>query len=100
MKTNVTFRHFNTQHPQLQQAAIEVATHFTKYLENISSADVEFINETEKIVECKVVVNKEVLKSTGKSDDFHKSLHIASDKIVRQLTKWKTKHYANLKSNE
>lgn len=95
MKTNVTFRHFNSQHPQLQQAALETASHFTKYLDNISSADVEFINDEEKIVECKVVVNKEVLKSTGRSDDFHRSLHLASDKIIRQLTKWKTKHYAS-----
>lgn len=93
MKTNVTFRHFNSQHPQLQQAAHDTAAHFTKFLENISSADVEFINDEEKIVECKVVINKEVLKSTGRSDDFHKSLHIASDKIIRQLDKYKTKHY-------
>jgi ribosomal subunit interface protein len=93
MKTNVTFRHFNSHHPQLQQAAQETASHFTRYLENISSTDVEFINDEEKIVECQVVINKEVLKSTGKSDDFHKSLHIASDKIIRQLSKYKTKHY-------
>jgi ribosomal subunit interface protein len=97
MKTNVTFRHFNTQHPLLQTAAQETATHFTKFLENISSTDVEFINDTDKIVECTVVVNKEVMKSSGKSDDFHKSLHIASDKIIRQLNKYKTKHYENPK---
>lgn len=93
MKTNVTFRHFNSQHPNLQTAAHETAAHFTKYLENISSADIEFINDEDKIVECKVVVNKDVLKASGKSDDFHKSLHLVSDKIIRQLSKWKTKHY-------
>jgi ribosomal subunit interface protein len=93
MKTNVTFRHFNSQHPNLQAAAIEEANHFTKYLDNIISADAEFINDEEKIVEFTVHVNGEILKSQGKSDDFHKSLRIASDKMVRQITKWKTKHF-------
>ncbi len=93
MKTNVTFRHFNSQHPHLQAEAIEEANHFTKYLENIISADVEFINDENKIVEFTVHVNGDVLKSEGSSDDFHKSINIASEKMIRQLTKWKTKHY-------
>ena len=93
MKTNVTFRHFNSQHPHLQEAAKETASHFTKFFENISSTDIEFINDEQKIVECKVVINRDVLKATGKSEDFHKSLRQASDKIIRQLDKWKTKHY-------
>lgn len=93
MKTNVTFRHFNSQHPHLHEEAITQANHFSKYFENIISADVEFINDEQKIVEFKVVINKDILKSSGKSDDFSKSLHLASDKMIQQLKKFKTKHY-------
>ncbi len=95
MKTNVTFRHFNASHPKLQTEAVEIANGFTKYLDVINSVDVEFINDEAKIVEFKVSVTRDVLKSSSQTDDFHKSLHDASDKMIRQLTKWKTKHFNN-----
>lgn len=93
METNVTFRHFNTQHPQLQEKAIELANRLTRYADEIISADVEFINDQNKIVEFTVHVNGEILKSKSESDDFHKSLHDAADKMQRQIVKWKTKHF-------
>lgn len=93
METNVTFRHFNTQHPQLQEKAIELANRLTRYADEIISADVEFINEQNKIVEFTVHVNGEILKSKSESDDFHKSLRDAADKMQRQIVKWKTKHF-------
>jgi len=93
METNVTFRHFNTQHPQLQEKAIELANHLTHYADEIISANVEFINDQNKIVEFTVHVNGEILKSQSESDDFHKSLHDAADKMQRQIVKWKTKHF-------
>ena len=95
MKTTVTFRHFNSQHPQLHSDAIDLSANFTKFLDAINSVNVEFINDENKIVEFTVNVNRDVLKSSAHSDDFHKSLHEASDKMIRQLTKWKTKHFEN-----
>ena len=93
METNVTFRHFNSQHPQLQEKAVELANHLTHYADEIISADVEFINDQNKIVEFTVHVNGEILKAQSESEDFHKSLHDAADKMQRQLVKWKTKHF-------
>ncbi|HOV92588.1 MAG TPA: ribosome-associated translation inhibitor RaiA [Candidatus Kapabacteria bacterium] len=93
METNVTFRHFNSPQPQLQEKAIELANRLTHYADEILSANVEFINEQNKIVEFTVHVNGEILKARSESEDFHKSLNDASDKMQRQIIKWKTKHF-------
>ncbi|MBM2814470.1 MAG: hypothetical protein HW421_1232 [Ignavibacteria bacterium] len=92
MKTNVTFRHFKSQHPDLHEAAIESSSGFSKYYDDIISSNVEFINDSEKTVEFTVHVQGSTLASKHSSDDFHKSLNGATDKMVRQLNKLKTKH--------
>ena len=94
MVTNVTFRHFNGQHPELREMAIDHANGFEKFFDNIISTNVEFINESEKTVYIKVHVQGNTLFAKEGSDDFKKSLGIASDKMVRQLKKWKTKRLA------
>lgn len=92
MNTTVTFRHTKGNHPDLNDLAYETAESFTKYNDNIISTNVEFINEANKIVQFQVHVKDSTLVAKHESDDFHKSLNEASDKIVRQLRKWKTKH--------
>ncbi len=91
MQTQVTFRHFKGHHPQLHAAAEEIAAGFQKFHDGITTTKVEFINENEKIVTFTVGVNGAVLVSKEASDDFHKSLNLAADKIVRQIQKHKTK---------
>jgi ribosomal subunit interface protein len=91
MQTQVTFRHFKGQHPNLQQDAIEEANKFQKFYDDIISTDVEFINEAEKIVEFKVNIKGDTLVVREGSDDFHKSLSEGADKMVRRLRKAKTK---------
>lgn len=90
MQTNVTFRHLKSN-PQLQDAAVVAAEKFERFFDGISSTDIVFKNETDKIVEFTVRVNGNTLNAKEKSEDFSKSLNLASDKMVRQLRKWKTK---------
>jgi putative sigma-54 modulation protein len=90
MQTNVTFRHLKSN-PQLQDAAVVAAEKFERFFDGISSTDIVFKNESDKIVEFTVRVNGNTLNAKEKSEDFGKSLNLASDKMVRQLRKWKTK---------
>ena len=90
MKTQVTFRHFNRQHPKLHQAAEELAAKFTKY-SKIISTNIEFINETEKIVNFTLYMKEHTISAEFASDDFHKSLNGAADKVIKQLQKFKDK---------
>lgn len=92
MNTKVTFRHTKGNHPDLNEMALQTAETFSKYNDSIISTNVEFINEVNKIVQFQVNVKDSTIVAKHESDDFHKSLHEASDKVVRQLKKWKTKH--------
>jgi len=95
MKTQVTFRHFNGHHPQLHQIAEELASGFTKYSDGIISTNVELINDAEKIVNFTVYMKEHTITSEFTSDDFHKSLNAAAEKIVKQIQKYKEKKIAN-----
>ena len=94
MKTNVTFRHLKAN-TTLQQAAIEEADKFEKFLDQIVSTEVIFTDDQRKTVEFTVRVHGNTLVASDSSDDFRKSLSEAADKIVRQLRKWKTKRFKN-----
>lgn len=93
MNTQVTFRHFNGQHPNLHEEAENLAKGFTKYYEGIVSTNVEFINDAEKTVNFTVHLQGAMLASTDASDDFHKSLNAAADKMVKQIQKHKEKKH-------
>jgi len=92
MQTKITFRHFRGQHPELHDIAIEMAENLEKYYDGIISANVDFVNETDKTVQFTVHVQGNTLVVKEKSDDFKKSLNLAEDKMIRQLRKYKTKH--------
>jgi len=95
MKTQVTFRHVNAHHPQLQEDAKKILEGLSKYSDEITSASVEFLNETSKTVEITIVLHGNTIVAKEDSDDFRKSLNEAEDKIIRQIQKWKTKNMAN-----
>lgn len=95
MKTQITFRHTNSSHPKLHEDAIQVAVGFGKYTDGIISTNVEFINEVHKTVEITLHLQGTTLVAKDDSDDFHKSLHSASEKIIRQIGKYKTKHLSH-----
>jgi ribosomal subunit interface protein len=92
MQTNVTFRHFNGQHPKLHQAALDSVKSFEKFHDGILSASIDFINEQDKIVQFTLNLQGDTIVAREQSDDFHKSLNLASDKVKMQIRKWKTKN--------
>ena len=101
MQTKVTFRHFKSE-PELYDAAIESAKSFEKFFDDIISTDVIFNNDIGKGVEFTVRVKGETLIVKENSDDFFKSLNEGTNKMIRQIRKWKTKHFetkANYSSN-
>jgi len=91
MKTQITFRHVKSHHPKLQDEANSIMESFSKYTDEITSANVEFLNENNKTVIITVHMNGNVLVAKEETDDFHKSLNEASEKIIRQIRKVKTK---------
>jgi ribosomal subunit interface protein len=95
MKTQITFRHTNSSHPKLHEEALNAATSFSKYYDSIISTNVEFINEVHKTVEITVHIQGATLVAKEDTDDFSKSLHEASDKIIRQIRKYKTKQISS-----
>ncbi|GAB5465551.1 MAG: hypothetical protein Kapaf2KO_09870 [Candidatus Kapaibacteriales bacterium] len=92
MSTNVTFRHFNAKHPELEATARDVVDGFHKYIDDIHSANVIFNNEKEKEVEIVIRVDGQTLAAKDATDEFRKSLSSVEDKIIRQIKKYKTKH--------
>ncbi|MCO5252074.1 MAG: HPF/RaiA family ribosome-associated protein [Candidatus Kapabacteria bacterium] len=91
MKTQVTFRHTKGHHPKLHEDALAHAEAFVKFHDGIISTNVEFLNETDKTVIITTHLQGATLVGKDGSDDFHKSLNSAADKVVRQIKKLKTK---------
>ncbi len=90
MNTKVTFRNMKSNQ-ELIGAANEAAKKFEKFADEILSIDFIFRNDVNAEVEITLKVKKDVLVIKEESEDFKKSLNEASDKMVRQIRKWKQK---------
>ncbi len=90
MQTKVTFRHLKS-HPELQEAALEAVKKFERFSDTITSASVEFASDNMNKVKLTLVVRGDTLVVEESSEDFLKSLRFATDKMVRQLKKYKEK---------
>jgi len=90
MQTQVTFRQVKSN-PDLHNAAMEATKKFGKFLEDIISTDIIFKNDANKVVEFTVRVKGDTLVVKEESEDFIKSLNEGTDKMVRQIRKWKEK---------
>lgn len=90
MQTRVTFRHLKSR-PDLQEAALEALKKFEKFSDLITSANVEFIVDSTNKVQFTLNVQGNTLVVEDSSEDFMKSLHIATDKMIRQLKRHKEK---------
>ncbi|HRP02602.1 MAG TPA: ribosome-associated translation inhibitor RaiA [Candidatus Kapabacteria bacterium] len=99
MKTQVTFRHVNSQHPRLQEDAKSILEGLRKYSDDITSANVEFLNEVNKTVVITINLQGNIIVAKEESEDFYKSLKEAEDKIIRQIQKIKTKNIASRTKN-
>jgi ribosomal subunit interface protein len=90
MRTKVTFRHLKSV-PELHEAAMEASEKFGKFHPAIISTDTIFTHDIQNIVEFTVKYDGGTVVAKESSEDFYKSLNEASDKIIRQLQKAKTK---------
>lgn len=91
MQTQISFRHCKGDHPSLHEEAEKLAAGLTKFNDNISNVKIDFINDTEKIVEFVVTTQGAVLVSKEQTDDFHKSLSSAYEKMLTQIKRQKEK---------
>lgn len=91
METNVTFRHFDGQHPNLQEMALDSLKKCEKFHENIISGEVIFVNEANKYVEIIIHVKDKTLVIKEDNEELKKALHDATDRMIRQIKKHKTK---------
>ena len=90
MQKQVTFRHLKSN-PELHEAANETIGRFEKFHDGITSTSVEFIAESQNIVEFKVHIQGHVLVVKEASEDFLKSLNEGADKMIRKLKKQREK---------
>jgi putative sigma-54 modulation protein len=94
MRITVTSRHFKA-HESLIAYAEHTAKKLTRYYDGIIKCEVvlnfEKPQNSQKIAEVFVSVYGTKLSATARSDDFHKSIDSAVEKILAQLKKYKEK---------
>ncbi len=97
MEVNLTARHF-TLSDSLRGEVQKATDKFQRFHENIISADVILTNENaklqeqSKVAEFIVKVQDHTVVVKEQSENFGKSIHEATDKVVRQLRKLKEKY--------
>lgn len=94
MDIHFTARKFKA-HLATRNYALSVVKKLDRYYDGIVRTDVilsyERPQQSIKMAEINIHVYGTVLSATEKSDDFHKSLDLAVEKLERQLAKYKTK---------
>jgi putative sigma-54 modulation protein len=94
MHIKFTARRFRAR-PELKTHAIDAVTRLDRFYDGIVHADVilsyEGATKNIKIAEVNLHVYGVVLSGKEKSDDFHKSIDAAVEKVSLQLLKYKSK---------
>lgn len=91
MNLHLTSRHGNLdmEDETMIKAAIE---RFTHYFDHINRVDVVCDNVNPKSCEISVKVNGHTLVTRHESDDMKRAIHDATEKMIRQLRKTKTRN--------
>ncbi|MCC6397450.1 MAG: ribosome-associated translation inhibitor RaiA [Bacteroidetes bacterium] len=93
---NITFtaRHFRP-HPEIKQHALDTVKKLYKFYDGIVTANVilsyERATNSVKTAEINIHVYGGVLTAKEKSEDYHKSIDKAAEKLTLQLEKYKAK---------
>jgi len=94
MDVHFTARKFKA-HDTLKEHAIESIKRLDKFYDGIVRGDIilsyERTTNSLKTAEINLHVHGATLTAKEKSDDYHKSIELAVEKIERQLWKYKTK---------
>jgi putative sigma-54 modulation protein len=94
MNVKITARHFKA-HDSLKQHAETCIENLTKYYDGIINAEVilsyEKAQNSVKIAEVIIGVHGKTLTASAKSEEFEKSIDIATEKLETQLKKYKSK---------
>jgi ribosomal subunit interface protein len=101
MHVKFTARRFRA-HPDVKEHAIESAKKLVKFYDGIVTADIilsyERASNSVKTAEINLHVYGTILSAKEKSDDYHKSIDAAVEKLGTQLSKYKTRLRAKDKS--
>lgn len=94
MEIHFTARRFHA-HPSVKEHAVDAVKKLDRYFDGIRRCDLvlgfERSTNSLKWAEVIVHVNRTLITAVEKSDDFHKSIDLAIDKVERQLSKYKSK---------
>lgn len=91
MKITVTFRHHNSSEPLKQYTENKIGK-LSKYLgDNFEAHVVMTVEKFRQGVEIDILYNGFHIKGEEVSNDMYSSIDLASDKITRQLKKYKEK---------
>jgi putative sigma-54 modulation protein len=94
MNVKFTARHFRP-HAEIKEHAVDTVKKLGKFYDGIVSATIvlsfERVTNSVKIAEINLHVHGTTLSAKEKSDEFHKSIDVAAQKLTAQLEKYKTK---------
>lgn len=94
MEIHFTARHFHA-HDTVKEHAIDSVKKLDRFYDGIRRCDVvlsfERSTNSVKVVEINLHVNRTLLTAVEKSEEFHKSIELAVEKLERQLVKYKTR---------
>lgn len=101
MDIQFTARHFKA-HDSLRDYAHDAVKKLERYYDGIVHSDVilsyERSRNSLKVAEIHLTVYGSLLKAIEKSDDYHKSIDAAIEKLERQLKRYKSKLHKREKS--
>jgi putative sigma-54 modulation protein len=100
MNIAITARKFKAQE-SLKEFIKDEISGLTRYNEDLIHVDVilSYINNRENLKSAEIIVQVpgQILSAKEDTDDFRKSVSAASEKLVRQLKKLKTKRTSRVK---
>jgi len=96
MKTTFTARHFDCS-PDLKEFALSSVEKLEQFFDKILVCDIVLIpgqdNENSAIAELNVKVPKTLINVSEAAPTYEQAISEAVDNAVRQLRKYKTKHF-------
>jgi putative sigma-54 modulation protein len=94
MEVTFTARRFRAR-PELKELAVDAVKKLDRFYDGIVSANIilsfERATNSKKAAEINLHVHGKVLSATASTDEYEKSVDAAVEKLMTQLSKYKTK---------